>query len=288
MESLQALVDATPAGGTLDLAGRTFTSAVPVMVRGPIKIVGNDARILTAASKARVWPNLIIRGAGVQFSGRVFVEGSKPDGAGYDPDREAQHGVELQGVTDFSMSGWRVVNTWGDAVYVGKHNGRWSSRVTVEDFGSEEIGRQQITLAAVRDVLITNFTLASGNRSVFDLEPPGHDWGAQRVRITDGTVRQPHGYLLACKGVGASGSVRDVHFSHIRGHGRAISAMVDPPLGTRRANFSFLSCESDTLVHSTPLRFNRCDGVLVRDVSQPIDRGIDLVHANDCTLVDVQ
>lgn len=285
MTTLQGLVDKTPAGGTLDLGTKHFDITESVIVHGPITITGKGAGIALGPSPLRELPNFICRGPGVVLTGSVTLVGSKPTGVGYEARREAQHGLELQGVTDFSCDGWRIQNTRGDAVYVGKHNDRWSQNVSLSNIVTNEIGRQHVSLVAVHTANIQHFHLAAGYRSVFDIEPPGHDWGASDVVIAHGRVTSTHGFLLACKGVGDM--VRNVHLNEVVCHNRLVNAMVVPPDGKRRQQFAITNCTSDVRAHSTPLRFHNIDGLIIEGNTMPVDRGVVPAVAQGCTNVHI-
>jgi hypothetical protein len=286
MVALQDLIAQTPVGGTLNLEGRRFDIVKPVMVKKPINIVGPGTVVLALAPD-RELSNFIFRGSGIHLSGNVTVVGSKPTGHDYDASREAQHGLWLQSVSDFSCDGWHVQNTWGDAVYVGKAYGTtdWSKNVKFSNLTTSEIGRQHMTLVAADTVQISHFNFGKGYRSVFDIEPPGSDWGAKNVLISQGTVSSPHGYLLSSKGVGNSTSVHDIHLDQITCHNRLIDGMILPPTGVRRQNFSITNCVSNIKAHSVPLRFNHVDGITLKGNTQPLDPGIAFFTATDCTKV---
>ncbi len=285
---LQQLVDNTPVGGRLDLGARRFDIDESVVIRGPITVVGGGASIHLAPSPIRSLPTVQCRGAGIKLHGSVIVFGSKPVGAPYDATLEAQHGIELHGVSNFLLDGWRIENTRGDAFSFGKAgNGDWCRNVTLTNFSSNEIGRQQVSFDAVRTATLSLFNLRASYRSVFDIEPPGGDWGATDVLITQGRIHSSNGNLLSSLGVGTTDSVKNITLSHLTCIDQAVSARISPPVGVRRSNISITDCTSTQTIEQTPIRVNAIDGLLIARNTQPVAHGTAPVSAVDCTSVNI-
>lgn len=297
--TLQELIDRTPNGGTLDLGQGTYsvgddpTEEIPAFVgdnRHGLTITGDGATILARPSSLRHRPAFLVRGTRVTLAGDVGIVGARDTGEPYDPAREAQHGIELQGATSFDSS-WHVQHVYGSSYYIGKRVGgpvdRWSERITVHDFTSVEAGRQHIAAQAVDGLTVTRAKLHGCTHAAFDVEPPGTDWGCRHLTWSDTDLYGPFTFAFANLGLGTSTSCSDITLERIRCHGQPFRARIVPQPGTRRQRYAFVDCSSDTQITSPPITAWYVDGLTVTGLAQPRPRGVDPVHANYCTDVTV-
>lgn len=264
--------------GTVRVAGRT--------------LIGSGATIMVKASRVRARPALIVSGNGTRLLGDVTVVGPMPDGNGYDPTREAQHAIQVDGATNSEIAGWTLRNVFGDAISVGTVDHRahapWTHNLSIHDITVDEIGRHAINIDALDHGAATRMRIGRVNMAVVDIEPPGHPWGCRYFAWTDSLVNDSGGgFVLASKGVGTSDSVHDITLSGIVCSRRLFNVQINPPEGTRRQRFSIRNCGGAGKATSPVLNFRRVDGVNVEHITQKMHRGVQLIEAHDCTDVVV-
>jgi hypothetical protein len=295
-KTLQDLVNGTPQGGTLDLKGATYTvggvagenPTYPWFIPDTksLTIVGGGAHIVVQPGTLNR-RGLLVRGSNVKLLGDVTVHGDGPDVARYSYSHEFGHCVELQGAVNFEST-WKVENGWGNGYYVGKRTfsdktpERWSQGVVLHDFTSAHMGRQHLALQAVHGVSVSKATMTDAARSAVDIEPPGSNWGCDHLLWTDTDLTGGFEYALANLGNGNQGGVHDITLDGIRCHGQYFGVMVDPPASTRRQNYTFKNCTSDTKANHTPIRVYNVDGLTVHNITQPLGTPA-LVQAVGCT-----
>jgi Right handed beta helix region len=285
---LQALMDRTPDGGVVELErdGDYRVEGTLVLVeRHDLRIEGNGARIFATSTADRTRSHLKIDGGSDLVVHDLEIHGANPHGGLGDQahvaDLEAQHGIALEGVTDVELNRVYIHDTYGDNVYVSRHEGdrRWSERVWIHDSTFARTGRQGIAVVAARDVVIERNWLTHMRRAAIDLEPTAQSWGADNIHILDNLVGP--GRLLFVAAAGA-GPVNWVVIARNTLQARDLGVWVVPPEGDRRQRFWLVDNTSDTPSSVPTLRFTRSDGVIVHGNTQPISgRGKAFVKAVD-------
>lgn len=271
----------------IDLASGVYELEGTIKVTGR-RITGNGAVIRHLPSSLREQSAFILKGQNPRIDGRVTVVGSAPPGAPYDPSREAQHAVQVDGAVAPNLSGWTFRNVYGDGIYFGKVDhlaaGAWTRGATVEGITFDEIGRHAITGDALDVAYVTALNVGRCNLAIFDVEPPGHSWGCKKLTWNNSQIFDTGGgFVFANKGVGSSVSVQDITLDNIHCHHRLFNVQVNPPDGVRRQNFKITNCSGKGVAYVSPLTFRHVDGVTVSNVVQSVGPGIDLVTAIDCT-----
>lgn len=292
--NLQSKINATPDGGTLNLGNAVYDidldpnkeyPAAIVDVRHDLTIIGNGAQIRVRPSTLRHRPALLVRGKNVKLLGDVTIVGPRPNNAGWDASREAQHGIETQGAVGFKCE-WTVKNVYGNSLSAGKRvtsgkPDRWSSGLDL-DMHSIQAGRQHINFDAAEHVRLK----LQGDtcvRSAVDIEPPGSKGGCRDLYWYDSDLRGHFFFALANKGAGSDTSCSDIHLDGVRCHGQAFGVRVVPVTGSRRQRYTLENCSSDVTTHIPTLTFWHVDGIVIRNITQPIDKGVELARFNDCT-----
>jgi Right handed beta helix region len=285
---LQALMDRTPDGGVVQLEREGDYRVEGTLVldeRHDLRIEGNGARIFATSTADRSRSHLKIVGGSDLVVHNLEIHGANPHAGLGDQahvaDLEAQHGIALEGVTDVELNRVYIHDTYGDNVYVSRHEGdrRWSERVWIHDSTFARTGRQGIAVVAARDVVIERNWLTHMRRAAIDLEPTTQSWGADNIHILDNLVGP--GRLLFVAAAGA-GPVNWVVIARNSLQGRDLGVWVVPPEGDRRQRFWVVDNTSDTPSSVPTLRFTRSDGVIVHGNTQPISgRGKAFVKAVD-------
>ncbi len=224
--SLQALIDATPAGGRLDLEGRVFDEAATPRASKPITISRATVRAVGAGTRNRA--HFRVSGPGVVLND-IHTVGANPAGPKFVAALEAQHGFDLVGAIGAELNGCTARDVYGDGLYVGESavigktgRGIVSTVVKVRDFEAYRCGRMGIAACSAADVDIEGFKIDGVGRSAIDIEPPhgarkpGDNpigfRSVQRVRFAGGDVRNYANNLVAAGGIG---HVTDLTFEDI-------------------------------------------------------------------------
>jgi hypothetical protein len=285
---VQALLDRTPDGGVVQLEREGDYRVEGTLVleeRHDLRIEGNGARIFATSTADRTRSHLKIVGGSDLVVHDLEIHGANPHAGLGDQahvaDLEAQHGIALEGVIDVELDRVYIHDTYGDNVYVSRHEGdrRWSERVWIHDSTFARTGRQGIAVVAARDVVIERNWITHMRRAAIDLEPTTQSWGADNIHILENLIGP--GRLLFVAAAGA-GPVNWVVIARNTLQGRDLGVWVVPPEGNRRQRFWVVDNTSDTPSSVPTLRFTRSDGVIVHNNRQPIGgRGKAFVKAVD-------
>jgi Right handed beta helix region len=284
---LQALFDSTPDGGVVRLQPDVNYRVEGTLVledRHDLRIEGNGARIFATTTGDLMRSHLKFIGGSDLAVRDLEIEGANPhaglDDRAFVPELEGQYGIHLDGVTAIELDGVNVHDTYGDLVYVSRHEGdrRWSQQVWIHDSTFARSGRQGIAVVAARDVVIEHNRFTDMRRATVDLEPNSPAWGAENIHILDNQVGPGRLLFVAAGGLGPIDWVV-IARNTLRGH--LLNLRVEPPEGTRRQRFWVVDNTSDTKALDAPLQFTRTDGVMVHGNRQPVDGPDALVRATD-------
>jgi hypothetical protein len=291
---LQALIDATPDGGVVRLqrgGDYRIEGTLVLEDRHDLTIDGNGARVFaTTTGNIDRGQIRIIGGSGFDVR-NLEIEGANPragleEGA-YQERLENQHGIRLDGVTDVELDRVNIHDTYGDLVYISRHeeDRGWTEQVWIHDSTLTNSGRQGIAVVAGRDLVIERNTITRMARAGIDLEPNSPSWGADNIHILDNKIGPGRLLFVAA---GGAGPVNRVVIARNTLRGRDLKFWVIPPEGTRRQRFWVVDNTSDTAAPAPPLEFTRSDGVIVHGNRQPISGDGDaLVKAVDSCDVSV-
>jgi hypothetical protein len=284
---LQALFDRTPDGGVVQLqpGGDYRVEGTLVLEdRHGLSIEGNGARIFATTTADLMRSHLKFIGGSDLVVRDLEIQGANPhaglDDRAYVPELEGQYGIHLDGVTAIELDGVNVHDTYGDLVYVSRHEGdrRWSQQVWIHDSTFARSGRQGIAVVAARDVVIEHNRFTDMRRATVDLEPNSPAWGAENIHILDNQVGPGRLLFVAAGGRGPVDWVV-IARNTLRGH--LLNLRVEPPEGTRRHRFWVVDNTSDAKALDEPLQFTRTDGVMVHGNRQPVDAPHALVRSTD-------
>ena len=226
---LQALFDRTPDGGVIQLrAGADYQVEGTLLLkdRHDLRIEGNGARIFATTRGDRSRGQLRLIGGSDLVVRNLEIQGANPhaglEARAYVPELEAQHAIDLQGVTDVELDRVNLHDTYGDFVYLTNYwedDERWSQKVWIHDSTFARSGRQGIAVVAARDVVIEHNRFTDMRRATIDLEPNGPRWGVNNIHVIDNQVGP--GRLLFVAAVAAR-PVDRVVIARNTLHGRAL------------------------------------------------------------------
>lgn len=217
----------------------------------------------------------VIRGGNIRIE-RLYVEGAHPSGGigddGYQAEFEGQHGFAIKGTDGIELDSVAVSDVYGDFVYLGKpdDSGQWARRVWIHDSLFVRNGRQGLAVVAAEGVVFERNGIAQVARSTIDLEPNTESGGAIDIQILNNQVGPGRLLFLAAAG---NGPVASVVVSGNQLTGRALTATILPPEGTRRDRFWIVGNRGGAPAKSTPIKAYRIDGLMVWRNLQPVTRG---------------
>jgi hypothetical protein len=223
------------------------------------------------------------------------VIGANPAGgtgdSAYNPLYEGQHGIQINGGSNYTINNPTITDIYGDFVYL-TDSGGWVDGVVVNNPQCARNGRQGFSIIAARNVHFTGGTLSDIRRSYCDFEPNTSAQGAENVLVDHMTVSNVRLSFLACHG--AAGTIDGLTFDHITALGVALRADVFPPGTSRRSNFAITNCTSNLPFGTgggtgSVSVFTRVDGITVTNNVQPVQggRSMAMVNVSNCTAYTV-
>lgn len=220
----------------------------------------------------------------------MIITGAHPDGGtsdgAYVVAYEAQHGIEIQGVKQFTVSNTTITDIYGDGIYVGMLNGTPCRDVVCDGVTIERNGRQGVAIVGCRGFEFTNGHIGEIRRAHFDIEPNFTSDVIRDVLIHDNTFGPKRLNFLACGGAG--GTIDGVTIRDNVMTGAAYNVYVQSnPNGVRRKNFTFTDNVSDTGYGSSNpgcMYFEGVDNITVTGNTQPLQsgRGMHVVRTVEC------
>ena len=203
--------------------------------------------------------NIIIKGGST-------VAGLSP--AAYNPKFEAQHGLDVEGVSGITITNVRVSDVWGDFVYLGRWSAgdaSWTQNAIVRDCHFERNGRQGVALVGASNVLIENNYLGNTRRSTFDLEPDDGSTGSRNITIRNNTIGP--GVLLFIASGGQPALIENVIIENNKLIGKTMNMTIYAARGSVKKNWRIANNMGDsTQAFDSPIalmNFGRIEGLEV-------------------------
>ena len=233
----QKAINDTPIGGKLTIpADAVLDSSLTIQILKDISIEGNgcwhnlttDGTELGRAGRTR--SNIRIMAKNVSIS-NLNVRGANKKGPVYNEALEAQHGFEIVGGSNVTLTNCSAKDVNGDGLYIGMGPvdgktglGVPSTVVTVNTFSATNCARMGVTWVSGEDVYITQLKIDGTGRSAIDIEPnatarvPGEDPNGKRFRIVrrglfDGIDARNYNFNLVA--AGGVGTVEHVTFRNV-------------------------------------------------------------------------
>lgn len=205
--------------------------------------------------------------------------------APFDASRQWQHGFDLQGVNGYELAACTIVGVLGDGVCNGRHpNGAWTENGTIRPTCAfNGTGRMTVSFTAARNITVLGCSITDPTLSLFDIEPNGDGWGAERIlvdgaRVSDTNPAHTFSLLYIADFGGAGSTVSDITVRNTVQVGNSVVVAVKPPLGERYRTVTVVGNKS-TVRQSAWMEFNGIDGL--------VENGNDVDPANvtikDCT-----
>lgn len=282
---VQALVDATPDGGMLDLTGQSFIVESIVKLDHPMTLQGGTFVAETDGScvpvppdeKAATWPgtrrHVDVTGTDVTIRG-LTVDG--PNAAcAYSHSLEFQHGIALG--TGTLMEDVTVTEVHGDGVTSGDGGGNGA---TVRSTTLDCIGRQGVGVTSGLDLLFDGLTISRVARSGFDVEPicvgPAKEncLEARRITLANSTFTQITNFAAVV--VGYTVNTSDIAFIANTFDGtRAPFIMATGGKSfccepVRSAGLTIIGNTSTQVAANTAVTVENWDGVIIRSNTLPV------------------
>jgi hypothetical protein len=190
-------------------------------------------------------PHLVLNHCNFMEVNNPWIVGTKPAGATYDPNLEAQHAYQFESSTNISLQSPRSEQIWGDHLNFGMHAGdtKWSDQITVDGGVFGESGRDPIVLSAASNITVSNSSFGPC-RTCIDLEPNGSAGGASDL-LVDTCQFGPHRLnFLASYSPSTVGVVQRVTVKACKVTGGNIAVTVAG--GQLRSDFKFTGNTGDT------------------------------------------
>ena len=160
---------------------------------------------------------------------------------------------------------------FGDFVYIGAFGRdagkRGSENVWVHDSTFSRNGRQGLAITAGENVVFEHNQIGETRRATVDLEPNSPRFGAKNVHILENIVGEGRLLFLASHG---NGPVDDIVISRNQLPGHPLTMSVRAA-GERRARW-WVTDNVAQRTERTPMSFQRIDGVVVRNNTEPVTR----------------
>ena len=264
-------------GDTVQLARRgryRVDGTVVVRDRRGLTIDGNGATLVPGTEGDRERSQLTVHGGSDVIIRNLVVRGANRHGGlgeqAYRADREAQHGINIEGVQRVELDRVTVLDVYGDFVYIGRGApGTFSEDVWIHDSVFARNGRQGIAVSSGRNIVIERNSIGTTRRATFDLEPNSPSGGVENVHILNNRIGPGRLLFVAAHG---AGPVNDVVVSGNVLHGRPLGIDVKPPGSVHRKGFFIINNRSDTPAQRGPMRFIRVDSLVVRNNRQAVPR----------------
>lgn len=212
-------------------------------------------------------------------------------------DCQHQHGIALYGASRVTVRKVRIRDLWGDCLYVGIDQGRWSRHIRFRDSTCRRNGRQGVAIVGGADVRVQRVTFDKIAMNVLDIEPNDGRGGATDILFADNRVTSfSHSDLYQSFLFGANGSLdavveRVTVRDNIVTRDTLLTLVGDEYTGfsgqRNRRDIVFTGNRSSVSRSGPVLTFKHVDGVTVSGNSQP-GAGSSLARFVDSTGVDYQ
>ncbi len=316
--ALQSFLNHVPNGSVIAFpAGGTYRVAAGLRLDGRHNLIldGHGSTIRTTGSGGSALASPIVLSWATANSDiwiRNFVlEGNnlRTGTSIYDPSRESQMGIDLNGGVRIEISGVTIRRTWGDAVYANENTpsagsaAAWPTDIWVHHNRFDSIGRNAFTINAGRRVTLERNTIDHVGASVLDIEPDLPSQGADAVVLRSNTIgvygMSPlyTGHFVSCSndayGVGAviqgititgNSITRGAPNSANNSNSGGLFTWIGK---TRTSNIVFTNNTTAKAGHGYVLIFQHVDGLTVAGNHQVLTSG-SLVAVSDSTNVSIK
>ncbi|HEX5094742.1 MAG TPA: right-handed parallel beta-helix repeat-containing protein, partial [Acidimicrobiia bacterium] len=249
---LQRFIDAVPNGTIISFPGAAryrLGGTLRLVSRRAITLDGNGATLFATPSPLRERAQLELDESFDIVVQGFRIVGSNPNaGTGedaYNPDYEAQHGINVLGGQRINIVRNEIRDVYGDFVYIGHGRPRRDdepSAVTIRDNLMHANGRQGITVTHGFDIDIVDNSIYDVRRTTIDFEPNVPEDTVAGVQIRSNRIGAGRLLFVGAEG---NGVVNDIAVVGNKLQGRTMSASFRAPYGTRRSGIVWVGNVSD-------------------------------------------
>jgi len=284
--ALSSYINGLPSGSTVVFrAGGTYRvdSAIKLGGRTNLTLEGQGATIAARGSGYNENYSLFYfqtfpgTNSGIKIRNFNLV-GNSPTPGTFIAGKEGQHGVLIDGGSDFEVSGNTGSGLYGDFVEVNSG----ASGVRIYDNNVANVGRNYVSIITGSRIEVDHNTFPRAGYMPFDIEPNTASQPSSYIDIHDNLTGSWSNAFFALDGSHTGASIHDVTVRNNISIGRSLLTVVNNGGTTRNATIVFSGNRSDTAAAGPVLRFAYVDGLTVSGNVQPLSSG-SLVSCTSCT-----
>lgn len=211
--------------------------------------------------------NIIVHGfnlIGSSTTPGIFVSG-----------KEGQHGVLVDGGSNFEIYGNTGSACWGDFVEVNSG----ASNIKIHDNSPINCGRNSVSIIHGHDVDIYNNNFPHSGYMPFDVEPNTAAQPCYNIKYRNNVSGFWSNAFFAVDGTGTGAVLHDIEITGNTSNGKSLLSIITGP--GRKTNITFTGNTSNVSVGGPVLEFHHVDGLKVYSNTQPLSSGT-LLLLDDC------
>jgi hypothetical protein len=287
--ALMSFIAGVPNGSTIVFrAGGTYRINVALKISGKSNITfnGNGATIKAVGSGSNENYSLFYfvtyGGGNSGIKVRNFnLVGSDPTPGTFSSGQEGQHGILVDGGTNFEIDHNTFSAAFGDGVEVNSG----ASYVRIHDNTFTSAGRNGLSVIWGNHVEFDHNTLGHMGYMPFDVEPNTSSQPSSFVAIHDNATGYWSNAFFAVDGSQTGAAIHDISVTNNTSTGKSLLTVVTGP--GRKQNITFSGNRSTVSSGGPVLQFSRVDGLTVTGNTQSLSSGA-LVSTSNCTGVVAQ
>jgi hypothetical protein len=287
--ALMAFIASVPNGSTIVFkAGGTYRVNVALKISGKTNVTfnGNGATIKAVGSGSNENYSLFYfvsyggGNSGIKVRNFSLV-GSDPTPGTFSSGQEGQHGILVDGGTNFEIDHNTFSAAFGDGVEVNSG----ASGVHIHDNTFTNTGRNGLSVIWGNHVEFDHNSLGHMGYMPFDVEPNTSSQPSSFISIHDNATGYWSNAFFAVDGSSTGAAIHDISVVNNTSTGKSLLTVVVGP--GRKQNVTFSGNHSTVSAGGPVLRFTNVDGLTVMGNSQALSSGA-LVSTTSCTGVTAQ
>ena len=284
-----SFIASVPNGSTIVFkAGGTYRVNLALKISGKTNVTfnGNGATIKAVGTgyneNYSVFYFVTYGGGNSGIQIRNFkIVGSDPTPGTFTGGQEGQHGILVDGGTNFEIDHNTFSAAFGDGVEVNSA----ASYVRIHDNVFTNTGRNGLSVIWGNHVEFDHNTLGNMGYMPFDVEPNTASQPSSFVSIHDNATGWYSNAFFAVDGSSTGAALHDISVVNNTSTGKSLLTVVVGP--GRKQNITFSGNRSTVSSGGPVLRFTNVDGLTVSGNSQSLSSGA-LVSTTSCTGVTAQ
>jgi hypothetical protein len=287
--ALLSFIAGVPSGSTIVFkAGGTYRVNVALKISGKTNVTfnGNGATIKAVGTgyneNYSLFYFVTYGGGNSGITVRNFnLVGSDPTPGTFTSGQEGQHGILVDGGTNFEIDHNTFSAAFGDGVEVNSG----ASYVRIHDNLLTNTGRNGLSVIWGNHVEFDHNTLGHMGYMPFDVEPNTSSQPSSFVNIHDNATGYWSNAFFAVDGSQTGAAIHDISVTNNTSTGKSLLTVVTGP--GRKQNVVFSGNRSTVSSGGPVLQFSRVDGLTVTGNTQSLSSGA-LVSTSNCTGVLAQ